>query len=223
MKIYNYFLIIITALVSLANFWIWRIIKADFILALALFFISIFLAFLVINNSRKIKLVLVLLLILITIRILYTGFDDNFRLLSPDQYKQLNQRHEYYASDLGILFQNKAVLRIYKDITPYLNIYAANIFNSLSPNLYFFSNHPREREKVDEFVMYPSFFVIFFLIGFIFFLNNSKSWVIGYFVLILLILGFVRQNYIFGPILLFPLINLCIGIGVLRVYSSLRS
>lgn len=223
MKTYKSSLIIITALASMANFWIWRIAKVDLVFASALLVLSLLLSFTLINSSRRIWVIFLLLLILMAIRILSTGFDNNFKALNPDQQKRLNQRHEYYSNDLGIIFQNKIVLRFYKDVMPHINIYVGNIFNSLSPNLYFFTNHPREREKVEEFLFYPSFFVTFFLIGLITFLNNIRFLVFGYLVFSLLITGFIKQDYLFGPIMFFPVVNLLIGIGFLKIYHLFRS
>lgn len=221
---YQPWIIIIAGLFfSIANFWIWRIIKTDLLLGFALISLSVTLIYIVkIKFNQNFFLITLILTLFISTKLLITGFDNNLIILSPDQQKQLGERHGYFAIDLGKLFQNKFVLRFYKDVYPYLNIYGSNIFNNLSPNLYFFANHPREREKVEEFSMYPSIFVIPFLVGVIYFFNSSNL-IIGYVMFTFLITGFIKQTYIFGPVLFFPLINLIISIGFLKIYRAIKN
>lgn len=209
-------------MVTITNFWIWRIAEIDLIFCLALILLSVILFYLFTNYRKRILFIFLLLLIYISIKVLISGFDNNLSTLFPDQQKQLNQRHGYYADDLGIFFKNKFTLRLYRDVFPYLNIYTSNIFNSLSPNLYFFANHPREREKVEEFSMYPSVLVIPFLIGLIRILSLLNYTIIGYILFAIFVTGFVKQNFIFGPIMFFPLVNLFISLGFFQIYNLLH-
>lgn len=224
MKTYKFSSIIfLSLLVTLTNFWIWRIINVDPLLGLALVLLSLTFIYLVNTGfNRKFFLIVVLLSMLISIKFLVSGFDNNLWVLTPDQQKQLNERHGYFAANLGKLFQNKFVLRFYKDIYPHLNTYENNIFNSLSPNLYFFANHPREREKVEEFAKYPPILIIPFLVGLLYLLNSSKYLIIAFFIFAAGVIGFVKQTYLFGPILFFPLINLLITIGFLKIYRVIK-
>lgn len=216
-------MILIVIAVSFLNFWIWRIIKADLLFGLALILLSILLTYIFeIKFNRNFFLICIILTIMISTRIFVAGFDNNLIILSPDQHKQLGERHGYFAIDLGKLFQNKFALRFYKDVYPYLNVYGSNIFNSLSPNLYFFANHPREREKVEEFSMYPSILVIPFLVGVIKILNHLRYLIVGHILFAFLVTGFIKQSYIFGPVLFFPLINLLITIGFLEIYKNIK-
>lgn len=213
----------VNIIVALTNFWIWRIIKIDLLLGLALILLNaVFIYLIDIKFNRKFFLITTFLSLFISIKILVSGFDYNLTVLTPDQQKQLNERHGYFATDLGNLFQNRYMLRFYKDVYPYMNVYGRNIFNSLSPNLYFFANHPREREKVEEFSMYPSILIIPFLVGLIYLLNSSGNLIFGYVLFALLITGFVKQTYIFGSVLFFPLINLIISIGFLKIYRIIK-
>ena len=216
-------LVFVSLIVSLTNFWIWRIIKIDLLLGLASVLLSVIFIYLVeIQFNKKFFLTSLFLLLLISIKILVSGIDNNLKVLTPNQQKKLDERHGYFANDLGKLFQNKFALRFYKDIHPYLNVYVSNLFNSLSPNLYFFTNHPRERERVEEFSMYPSILIIPFLIGLIYFLNSQGYLILGYTLFALLVTGFVRQSYILGPVLFFPLINLLISKGFLKIYQLIK-
>lgn len=217
------FVITVSIITSLTNFWIWRIIEENTLLGSFLVLLSTLLIYLFfIKFDKKIFMVATLFMLIIGYQVLASGFDKNLTVLTPDQERKLNERHAYFAVDLGNLFQNKFALRFYKNIYPYLNIYENNIFNSLSPNLYFFINHPREREKVEEFAKYPSIMLIPFLLGLISIFKSSQNLIFLYLIFALFLTGFVKQTYIFGPILLFPLINLLITIGLFKIHRIFR-
>lgn len=219
----KYDVILLNLAIALANFWIWRVLKEDLLLGFILILLSIVLSYLsFIRFNLIFYLFLIILALLISYKVLIFGFDGNFKTLSSDRKNLIDDRHWYFAVSLGELFQNKYVLRFYKDVNPYLNVYAGNIFNSLSPNLYFFANHPREREKVQEFPMYPAIFAIPFFVGLIIFISHSYYLITGYLVFTLLITGFISQDYIYGPILMMPLINMLITLGLKNVYIYLR-
>lgn len=214
--------ILVGTAVSFINFWIWRIMNTNLVFGLTLILLSIIFIYLIlIKFDKKFFLISLFLIVLISYQLLISGFDKNLIVLNPDQEKQINERHGYFSINLGKFFQNKFVLRFYKDVYLYLNVYESNIFNSLSPNLYFFANHPREREKVEEFSMYPSILVIPFLIGVIYLPNSLKYLIVGYILFALFVTGFIKQNYIFGPVMFFPLINLLISAGILKIYNFL--
>lgn len=210
-------------LVAFANFWIWRVIKINPFLGLVLILLSLTFGYLIcIKFNKKILLIFLLLVLMTGYQVMVTGFDKNLVTITPDQQKKLDERHGYFVGNLGILFQNKFTLRFYKDIYPYLNVYQNNIFNSLAPNLYFFSNHPREREKIEEFAKYPSILLIPFLVGMVGLFSTSQYLILLYFVFALIITGFVKQSYLLGPILFFPLINFLITIGLFKIYQFFK-
>ncbi len=208
--------------VILANFWIWRIFNQDLVIGLSLVILS-FLLFLLYFKFNKVFLILTLIItIFLSSRILNTGFDNNLINLNPDQEKQQNARHGYFSIELGKLFQNKLTLRFYKDFYPTLSNYGNNVFNILSPNLYFFENHPREREKVGEFPKYPGIFILPFIVGFLLLFKTTSKVLTAYFLFVLLVSGFIRQNYFLGPVLFYPLINLLITNGLIKIYKIFR-
>lgn len=216
--------LVIYLFVVFANFWIWKIFKTDFTFGIALVCLSFLLFFFIHFKLRK-RLIIVGMLFLITflsLKIFSEGFDNHFKSLSTDQERLLGERHGYFAVELGPLFQNKVMLRFYKDIYPYFNIYEGNLFNALSPNLYFFENHPREREKVHEFAMYPSILIMPFIIG-IFLSIKRRSRIVGIYTLFaILISGFIKQDFIFGPVFFYPVINLLIVNGLLAIYGRIK-
>lgn len=219
----KYGVILLNLTIALANFWIWKVIKGDVFLGLLLISLSLAVTYLTnIKFGIRVFLIFLFLSLAIGSQTLISGFDQGLKMISFDQEKQLGERHGYFSIDFGKLFQNKFALRFYKDINPYLNVYQSNVFNSLSLNLYFFANHPRERAKVREFPMYPAIFVVPFFIGLIYCISRPNYLLTGYLTFALLITGFVRQDYIYGPILMMPLINMLITLGLKNVYIYLR-
>lgn len=111
--------VFVSILVSLTNFWIWRILKVNILFGLTLILLSVLVIYLIyIRFNKKIFLIILLLTLMICYQILVSGFDKNLAVITPDQQSKLNERHGYFATDLGILFQNKFVLRLYKDVYP---------------------------------------------------------------------------------------------------------
>ncbi len=207
---------------SLANFWIWRVFKENLLIGVGLLLLSLTLNLLVIKFNKKVLILTVVLTLFISSQLLRFGFDKNLTVLTVDGEKQLNERHGYFSQELGILFQNKYTLRFYKDFYPYANVYLDNLFNNLSPNLYFFENHPRERGKVDEFAKYPGIFIIPFLVGFLLLFKSIPKVFGWYFLLALLISGLIRPNYLSGPVLFYPAINFLITTGLFKIYRIFR-
>lgn len=220
---YKFIVILIGFVVSFTNFWVWRIIKTDLFLGMSLVFFSLLLIYLsFVKINKKILLLSLFLILFISYKVIIPGFDSNLINLDPALEKKIGERHGFYAINLGKLFQNKFTLRFYRDIYPYLNVYGSNVFNSLSPNLYFFANHPREREKVEEFAKYPPILIIPFLVGLLYLLNSSKYVIVAFFIFAAGVTGFIKQTYSLGPILFFPLINLLITIGFLKLVNSFK-
>lgn len=211
------------SLIILANFWIWRIFEKDFLLGIVLILLSLALFFLSeIQFNRKILILGLLLIAFIVSGILLNGFDKDLAVLNNDQQKSISDRHGYFSIELGKLFQNKYTLRFYKGIYPYIYIYEGNLFNVLSPNLYFFTSHPREREKIGEFAMYPGILIIPFFIGLLQLIRSSNKILVWYFLFAILTTGLIKQNYFFGPILFFPFINVLIADGLIEIYRKIK-
>ncbi len=215
-------MIYVNLLIIFANFWIWKILKENPIIGIALIIVNILL-FLLTTKINKIILSLTLIFCLfLSSQILISGFDKNLSTLTVDGQKQQDTRHGYFSQDLGKLFQNKYALHFYKEAYPYLNTYLNNTFDNLSPNLYFFENHPREREKVGEFSKYPGIFILPFIVGFLLIFKSISKILVIYFLFAVLVSGFIRQNYFLGPVLFFPLINILISRGIIKTYKILR-
>lgn len=215
--------LLIGCIISLINFWIWRIMEANPFLGISLVILNLLLIYLIlVRMNKKLLLFSLIIILLISYQSVITGFDKNLIKLDPSLEKKIGERHGYYAINLGSLFQNKFILRFYRDVYPHFNIFVSNVYNNLSPNLYFFANHPREREKVEEFVKYSPFLIIPFIVGLSSLILNVNYHILVYSVYVILFMGLIKQTYYFGPVLFFPLINLSITIGILKMFSFFR-
>ncbi len=215
-------MLLLNLLVALANFWIWKVFKDNWLMGIVLISISFLLFFLVIKFNKIICILILILSLFLCGQIVTSGFDKNLTTLTVDGQKQLDTRHGYFSLELGKLFQNKYSLHFYKDFYPYLSSYENNVFNALNPNLYFFENHPREKGSVGEFPKYPGIFILPFMVGFLFLFKSAPKFVVIYFLSVLFITGFIRQGYSLGPILFYPLINFLITDGSIRIYKIFR-
>lgn len=196
------------------NYWIWRILSVNFILAIILGLLTFFLYRLFLDDKFKIKITVILFIIASSLNML-GGFDT--KLLSNDwkDNSKINDRHYFYFENLGKLYNNKISIYLYNNILPTWYKFEENLFSVIDLNLYFFNSHPREREGVEEFKKYPFLLIPFFLIGLVYLVNKRAKLVLVYAATTILINGFISADYKVGPILFFPLISLFIFFGIL--------
>lgn len=215
--------LILALFVALTNSWIWKVSKIDLITGIMLIFLSMMLVYLTyIKLNLKFFLLAVGITLFLGTQVLFAGFDNHLLNPTPEQLTKFNTRHGYFSIHLGIFFNNKISQHFYRDLLPLTEVYESNVYNSLSPNLYFFGNHPRERGNVLEFSKYPSFFVVPFLLG-LFAFCKCRNYFIGTYIIFLIVMtGLIRQNYNLGPVLLMPAVNLFLTVGVLNIlkYST---
>ena len=157
MKRETYVKLTAVILVSLTNFWIWKVLSHSFLLGFILILISVFLVF-------KVKLATTVLLLLLGMYLIKTNFDTGLIVNSPLESNQLANRYEYYAQDFGNIYKNRIGLYLNYKLLPFFSKYERNLAYNLDPNLYFFANHPRERAGVAEFEKFPAVFLPFFII-----------------------------------------------------------
>lgn len=209
----------VISLISLLNFWFWRIFQFNIFLAILSLVNSILLFNLISNESLNPKIKYMLLLISLTlIQAFVIRSDINFRIedIKPVEILQRHQREFYLAQDLGKLFLNKISLNYYHSSDLFFYKLQRNFFYNLDPNLYFFGNHPRERGHF-EFEKYSPIFLPFFIIGLISLLKKGKDLSLIYIALILTISLFIDPAFRLGPLLFFPLINSLVAVGIMKV------
>lgn len=214
MKANKDFLIIL--IVSFLNFWIWKVFRIN----LMMFFLMISLTLLIFNSTkerfstRSIFLPMFTISVIVILLILDKGIDRTIWNMNQSETFFINQRRQFYPTDLGKLLQNRINLSFYK--------LEKNFFDNLDPNLYFFASHPRERSGIDEFEKFSFILLFFFLIGLGYLLIYTNLTFIFYAAITVLLSAFIDPSIRYGPIFFFPLICLVISTGLLQTIKLLE-
>ena len=203
------------------NFWIWRIFTNDLVLAIVLILLSVSL-YMLLSKGLFLKLT-ILLFIIASILTIKSGFDKDLLVTTYDEENKLNDRHPYYAVELGNLYLNRFGTFINKKISPLFYQYETNFFSSLDLNLYFFASHPRERLGVEEFKKYNFLFLPVFLVGTFFIVQKKPKIVLIYLLAAGFVSGVISQNYRLGPVLLFPFFTTLIAFGLQQVNLKIQN
>lgn len=204
----------ILAILTIANPWFIKLIQEDKISTLLILLLTFSLFFLITTHSKKLIGYIALLCMLQTFLLVPRNLDHNLFTPSQEELYMLNENSSFYPPAVGRIFHNKVTLAI--------NKIQQNLFDILDLNLYFFATHPRERLGVKEFEKYPFFLLPFFIIG-IFNLFKERSPVtFGYGIFALFTSSVTSQSYPFGPILIIPILNISILLGLLKTSYFLR-
>lgn len=217
MKLPKKILIFLSVLIIFINPWWWVIVQKDLLIGILVFILSIITPFF--YNGSKFVLFFLILNILLISTIFRQALDESIFRLSPQEIQQQNKRHEFYAHNLGKVYKNRISLSYFKNYNYPLYKVERNFFANLDPNLYFFASHPRERVEVNEFEKYMFVFLPFFVIGLTFLIYSLRLKIISYLISILFLSAFISSSYKLGPILLFPIINFMIVVGLLLSFK----
>ena len=203
------------------NYWIWRIFTHDQVLGIVLVLLTGSL-YMSLGKNLFLK-VTILLFIIASILTIKSGFDKDLLVTTYDEENKLNDRHPYFAAELGNIYLNKFGTFINKKISPLFYQYETNFFSSLDLNLYFFASHPRERPGVEEFKKYNFLFLPVFLVGTFFIAQKKPKIVLIYLLTAGFISGFISQSYKLGPVLLFPFFTTLIVFGLQQVILKIQN
>ena len=138
--------------------------------------------------------------------------------LSPEEKLRQDNKHLYFSHNLGKLYLNKVGLYFHQNLDLPLYKLQSNLFSGLDPNLYFFAGHPRERAGVGDFEKYLFLSLPFFIAGIVIAVQKKLKVIAYYFIAAATAGVLLRPDFIFGPVLFFPLINVLVFLGV--VYFS---
>lgn len=197
-------------LISLfANLWIYKIFAANFLLGILVLLTTI----LLLKNKR----LFLLLFIPILFSQVQTTNKTSLTAIANDDRRVIDMRlraYPYKLLRIGYWLEERKESIIFTRVT-------SNLFENLDPNLYFFSNHPRQRVGIKEFEKFPYILLPFFLLG-IFDLVSKKNkifWLIS-FLVPLTILSIIGNKNNLGPFSLFPFIAVSICEGLKRLHSK---
>ncbi len=210
--------------VTIINPWIWKIISGDLLLALLLIFLSLslYLAIFLKENNHSYKYLTAVLVISVSAIVFLNAFDRNLFIPSSEEILRQDSKHLYFSHNLGKIYLNRAGLYFHQNLDLPLYKLQSNFFSNLDPNLYFFAGHPRERAGVGDFEKYLFLSLPFFITGIITAVQKKLKLVAYYFILAATAGALIRPDYIFGPVLFFPLINVFISIGIIYFLSLIR-
>lgn len=206
------------------NYWIWKIIRDNLLIAIVLIILTflLFQSFIGKNLKTRVFIIMFLLFASISFIMLRPNFDKSIQEFTPEDEVKLNDRHFYYSFELGNLFLNNKVLNYYKNYSLPVYKIKRNLFSNLDLNLYFFSSAPRERAGVNEFKKYPFVLIPFFISGALLIIYRGSLQLVSYLAAAALVSAFVASGYALGPILFFPLINVCIAVGIISVPGMIK-
>ncbi len=206
-------------LVSIFNFWFWRILQYNPILGLLSIAISILLFVSLLYGMNRRNFLILFFLTILEIGLLHADINLKLENPKPEEILQRHEREFYFTQDLGKIFLNRISLNYYQNYDLYITKLQRNFFFLLDPNIYFFGGHPRERGQY-EFEKYTFLEIPFFIIGFIFLLRKRDYKIYFYIALSILISLFIDPAFRLGSIFIFPLINVLIAAGFIKIFKK---
>src|SRR3989304_8146081 len=165
-------------LVIFGNLWIWRMFSESILVGVSAMASSLLL-YRTIKFGKLEKLLVLFLLILFVQQIKVTDIRPLTYLSEQERIVQLRRLNEYPPIKVPFCTKNVFIpLSHWLEERPeILSLYRIqnNLSEALSPNLYFFSNHPNERVGIKENEKFPYVLLPFFVIGLLT-LNFRKNW-----------------------------------------------
>lgn len=197
-------------LISLfANLWIYKIFVANFLLG-----VVILLATILLLKNNKFFLLLFIPILLFQIQ---TTNKTSLTAISNDDRRVIDMRlraYPYKFLRLGYWLEERKESIIFNRVV-------TNFFENMDPNLYFFSNHPRQRVGIKEFEKFPYVLLPFFLLGVFDFVSkkNKLLWLISFLVPII-VLSIIGNRNNLGPFSLFPFFAISINEGLKKLQNK---
>jgi hypothetical protein len=212
-------------LVILGNLWIWRIFNGNLLIGLSAVFSSLVLYKSI--TTGKFKKILILL---VSSLFIFQLSQTDIRSLThlTEQQKVLQRQRLNEHPPVSIVLGGKTIwipLANWLELRPEALILCRlqeNLSSVLSPNLYFFANHPNERVGVKEHEKFPYILLPFFIIGLlgINFRKGLPPIMVCLFAPILLMAA-AGTYFDVEPIGLFPFIAVCSILGLEYVWENI--
>lgn len=216
----NLKLLLVLFLIS-SNFWIYKILGLNFLLAIALVLATL----VIVLRIKNIKLTIFCMLILIFFQF-QTTHVRSLTLLDNDQQRVQQERIRSYPLTYIEIFskvlwlkpeiwieQNKLIIA--------LSRIEENLFGNLDINQYFFAGFPRNNNS--DFQKFPFITLPFFIIGLYKMLAKKYFRTLVILLLIpIIILSLIGNDNQFGPFILFPFLILAIFSAIKFLIAKLR-
>ncbi len=209
-----------------ANIWIWKIFQFNFLVFVVTILATFFL-YRSVKEKKLDKVFVVLFLFLLIFQFKTTKIIPLAELSNQEKLYQIQRLKEYPPVYIKLFNKNLWVptANWFENKPWLLSLYRIknNIGDAVSPNLYFFSNHPNERVGFKEFEKFPYILLPFFVIGFLSFdfKKNLKIFMFSFGVPIVLT-GLIGQSNSSGVVSLFPIIFVLNLLGVEYLYERYK-
>jgi len=213
-------------LVILGNLWIWRMFSKNPIVALSSFIASWFL-YRSLKNHKLYGLFIVGLIILAIFQIRQTEIYSLTYLTEQEKVVQIRRLNEYPPVKLNLwgkivwiplphwLEERPEALILYR--------IQKNLSDAVSPNLYFFSNHPNERVGIKEDEKFPYLLLPFFIIGLLGIEFRKNKTLLFFSVIVpLALVSLIGDKVDSEPITMFPLMGVCSVFGIEYIKGLVR-
>lgn len=166
------------------------------------------------------------MLILSFLQIRTTNYEDLSYLDNDEQRVQQMRLKEYPPVKLSLFGKSLWIPMAHwfeerKEVITFYRL-EKNFFQAIDLNLYFFSNHPRERVGTSEFEKYLYPLLPFFLIGSFAYFKESKYLLVGVIFLSLILISIIGFLNPLGPFLLFPFMSIAIYLGLENTYTKIK-
>ena len=211
-------LVLIIFIVSMTNFWIYSIYQTNFFLG-EILIIETALLYLSILPHKNIALPILIYIILgvISLILLTNNFDKSLFLTSINDSIRIDHRRNYFYNDLGKIYANIGGIIYFNKLRLYFNNIQSNLFYPLDWSVYFSPTRLIDEGK------YALLFGPFFIVGLIYLIGKNKKTIIIYFIISLLVNTFIKLDHKLEPLLLFPIVNICIGLGLIKFIEKLKT
>lgn len=220
--------------VLFGNLWIYKIFSANTLAGLACISVTVFTWLFILKNSRLFLFFAVISTIILIVFQYKTTVTTPLTYLDNDGQRIQQMRiKEHPPVKLDIPQLKKTIyiptanwFELRKEAVAFQKL-QKNFSETLSLNLYFFSNHPRERVGIKEFEKFPYFWLPFFLTGlYLFYKNTRKNELIFISVFLIALpvitISIAGHNNPMGPFSLFPLITFVTAIGIRSFIEHLQ-
>lgn len=208
-------------LLIFSNYWIYKILMADFFVGLILIFVSL----VVFIKPWNIKLYILSVLVILFMQFQTTHIKD-LKLLDNDEQRVQQERIRSYPPTYIDIFSKVIWLKpeIWIEQNNFviaLSRIEKNLFDNLDVNQYFFSGFPRNDSL--DFQKFPYIILPFFIIG-IYSLVIKKQYFVLYlfFLTPVFFLAFAGNDNNLGPFSLFPFFIISSVFGVEMVLEKFK-
>lgn len=206
----------------LFNYWIYKIFSINFFIGLIVLIFTLLAYKAFKGRGKKISKKLIIFFLFVLLLQVITTQKQSLINISNDNRREIDMRLKAYPPKylrIGYWLEERKESIAFSRI---LN----NFFENIDPNLYFLSNHPRERVGVKEYEKFPYILFPVFLMGVLKIIKDkNKEFLTLFFAVPIILLSFFGNINPMGPFSVFPFFAITIseGLGPTLAWISKRN